>query len=814
MRIFDLSLKLNGFNIDKARAALADIQAKTDAEFETYINAQKKRIISYHLEHNSFYKALGKTVDVNDWNSVPIITKKHLQQPLEQRLSDGFTPRNVYVNKTSGSSGDPFIFAKDKWCHALTWAEIMNRFGWYGIDFNSSKQARFYGIPLDKKGYYKERLKDYFGNRFRFSVFDLSDAAFDETIAKFKTDTFEFINGYTSPIVQFAKYLKQKDLLLKTICPSLKVCIVTSEMLFDDDKALMEKQFGVPVVNEYGASELDLIAFQNQKDEWQVNSETLFVEILDDNGSVLPYGEEGRIVITSLYNKAHPFIRYDIGDVGILARDSATELHLQSLGFAALPAEQALTALGHILQEDFTQVGLIKADWPKWVRAMPTTGWQRLESLLDEDNTEEKGLQQQLKALDIEEATTLVRQSVLDIICGVLKYPQAQYLCDKPIKDYGVDSLTAVELQIHLENYAGCAFTTIELLGGKSTDDLVAKIIAGLNEGEVSNTDQKKSPTPTPVTVSPSELRAFLLDNICVQEPYFDLHDLQQEPAKSSGNCLSAKARFAEATDNTNASNNNGGTFINDSNFSIAEASRHMAILGSCAIRLDTSETGRIYYPVKKALLKSVNQHVNAINTKQCRIRAWTTNIDQHASIAIADALVEDENGNVLCDMEITYHIIPEAAFQHLFADNYLPTNRHINPDAYLHLASMHDKPLSENSDGSWHMPFGKVGADMCEGHFVDYPAYPVSIMLRNATDFLSRVLANVHGQAGESFLLQSGVATAERLIFVGEIASYKARKLMSLSGHESWEVEIYSDKGSAAKFQMSVYQNDKEKQK
>ena len=36
----------------------------------------------------------------------------------------------------------------------------------------------------------------------------------------------------------------------------------------------------------------------------------------------MPYGEEGRIVITSLYNKAHPFIRYDIGDIGILSKDS------------------------------------------------------------------------------------------------------------------------------------------------------------------------------------------------------------------------------------------------------------------------------------------------------------------------------------------------------------------------------------------------------------------------------------------------------------------------------------------------------------
>ncbi|MBU2921654.1 phenylacetate--CoA ligase family protein [Winogradskyella psychrotolerans] len=322
MRLFDFSLKINGFKIDKAKLTLSEIQAKTNSEFETYVEEQKRAITSYHLKHNSFYKTLGKTIDLNVWNSVPIITKKHLQRPLEQRLSDGFTTKNVYINKTSGSSGDPFIFAKDKWCHAMTWVQIMNRFGWYGIDFNTSKQARFYGIPLDKKGYYKERLKDFFSNRFRFSVFDLSDTAFENTLAKFKTTQFDYINGYTSSIVQFAKYLKRKNILLKSVCPTLQACIVTSEMLFDDDKLLLETQFGLPVINEYGASELDLIAFQNTTDEWQLNSETLYVEILDENDVVLPYGEEGRIVITSLYNKAHPFIRYDIGDIGMLSEKS------------------------------------------------------------------------------------------------------------------------------------------------------------------------------------------------------------------------------------------------------------------------------------------------------------------------------------------------------------------------------------------------------------------------------------------------------------------------------------------------------------
>src|SRR5690606_25504468 len=45
-------------------------------------------------------------------------------------------------------------------------------------------------------------------------------------------------------------------------------------------------------------------------------NEDLFVEILDENNHILPYGNEGRVVVTSLYNKAHPFIRYDLGDIG------------------------------------------------------------------------------------------------------------------------------------------------------------------------------------------------------------------------------------------------------------------------------------------------------------------------------------------------------------------------------------------------------------------------------------------------------------------------------------------------------------------
>ena len=323
--LFDISLQLNGFPIKKAKAEMDKIVNLSEEEYILFLQNKKEEIVDFHLKNNSFYQELvGSKTDLK-WEDLPILNKQNLQKPLEERLSKGFSKKNVYLNKTSGSSGTPFVFAKDKYCHALTWTSIFMRFGWYKIDFNHSLQARFYGIPMDFVGYQKERIKDFLTHRFRFPVFDLSDAVLEKFLQKFKTKKFDYINGYTSSIVLFAKYLEQKNIVLIEICPTLKACFVTSEMLFESDKKLLEKQFGIPVINEYGASELDLIAFENPTGEWQINAETLFVEILDENNKVLPYGEEGRIVITSLFNKAHPFIRYDIGDIGILDEKSTPQ---------------------------------------------------------------------------------------------------------------------------------------------------------------------------------------------------------------------------------------------------------------------------------------------------------------------------------------------------------------------------------------------------------------------------------------------------------------------------------------------------------
>ena len=322
MNLFEFTLKLNGFPIKEAKRELKKILTISENDFQKVIFKKRQEIVDFHLKNNTFYQSFVGKKAITKWEDLPILKKIDLQIPLQQRLSKGFPKKKCYVSKTSGSSGQPLIFAKDKFCHAMTWAEIMNRFEWINIDFNRSLQARFYGIPLDFKNYYKEKLKDFLSHRIRFSIFDLSDQKLEEFLIVFKNKPFYFINGHTSSIVLFAKFLKRKNITLTEVCPTLKYCVVTSEMLYETDKKLLQNVFNVPIINEYGASEIDLIAFTNQQDEFIVNSETLFVEILDENNTPVPNGTPGRLVITSLYNKAHPLIRYDIGDLGILSPNS------------------------------------------------------------------------------------------------------------------------------------------------------------------------------------------------------------------------------------------------------------------------------------------------------------------------------------------------------------------------------------------------------------------------------------------------------------------------------------------------------------
>ncbi len=308
-------MKLNGFPISIASQEFYAKKKQSNRE-------RANSILKFHLANNAFYKSFLSAhgiANIFNWNEIPIIQKKDFQVNIDEIITRGLNKKSLHIHNTSGSTGTPFYFAKDKFCHAMNWVEIDLHLLKHGINIGESKQARFYGIPMSGLKYYKERFKDFLANRYRYPVFDLSEAKLEKVLEDFEVKKFEYINGYTSSLVVFAKFLIERGIVLKNICPTLRVAFPTSEVVDDLDRATIEKGFGVKVRNEYGAAELDILAFEDEDGDFVLNEETLFIEILDDNNQPVEPGIEGKIIVTSLYNKAMPFIRYELGDRAILS---------------------------------------------------------------------------------------------------------------------------------------------------------------------------------------------------------------------------------------------------------------------------------------------------------------------------------------------------------------------------------------------------------------------------------------------------------------------------------------------------------------
>ena len=87
------------------------------------------------------------------------------------------------------------------------------------------------------------------------------------------------------------------------------------ECLTPDAGAAIERTFGCPLTNEYGASECMSIAFGCREGWLHVNADWVLLEPVDrDHCPTLPGERSHTVLLSTLANRVQPIIRYDLGD--------------------------------------------------------------------------------------------------------------------------------------------------------------------------------------------------------------------------------------------------------------------------------------------------------------------------------------------------------------------------------------------------------------------------------------------------------------------------------------------------------------------
>lgn len=295
----------------------------SDEELRKHQLTKLSTLLSHCYERVPFYQEWFREhecrpsdIQLEDISRLPIVDKSFLRANIDQFIATGYD-EPVEHAKTSGSTGIALHFPKSLKASAVQLAAMYRGHRWHGVE-PGAKEARLWGIPVNRRSRYETRLRDIVLNRFREREYSITDEVLDDFHARMKKYKPSYLMGYTSMVYQFAAYLQKTGRDGGEY--KLKLVKCTSETVHDGERERMESVFGCPVVSEYGAAETGLIAFQCEEGSHHLMTDCCIVEFVDP-----PEDLDDRmlkeVVVTNLDNLALPFIRYRIGDLGVPGLD-------------------------------------------------------------------------------------------------------------------------------------------------------------------------------------------------------------------------------------------------------------------------------------------------------------------------------------------------------------------------------------------------------------------------------------------------------------------------------------------------------------
>jgi phenylacetate-coenzyme A ligase PaaK-like adenylate-forming protein len=331
-------------------AIAVDVSLASRASCDAIAGRQARRLadlLASAQRHSPLYRRIlkGRDADHVRLEDLPVMRKGELMGSFDEwvadprlrldalrrfvadtrRIADPFLGRYV-VWESSGSTGEPGIFVQDAKAMAV---------------YDALEGLRRPALrPL-------QRLCDPWGLMDRIAFVGATGGHFASTVSierlrRLNSSLSDRLHGisFLQPVQDMVAELKRFAPTVIATYPSAAVLLAEErisgrlqaspgeiwtggEDLSPAKREFVQRAFGCPVANSYGASEFLALASECERGHLHLNSDWVILEPVDASGRPVAHGTPGATsLLTNLANHVQPLIRYDLGDRVMMASGS------------------------------------------------------------------------------------------------------------------------------------------------------------------------------------------------------------------------------------------------------------------------------------------------------------------------------------------------------------------------------------------------------------------------------------------------------------------------------------------------------------
>lgn len=301
----------------------------THQQLEAYQAEALHKLRQYAYENSPFYQSFHKGLMDRPLQELPVLTKAMMMENFDELVTDrtlhleeirayasqavaGQRYQNRYwVNATSGSSGHPgfFLYDESEWLYVL--ASFARSQEWSGVKIDLTHRQKMATVASISPWHMSSQVASTVKSWWRPSLRVQASQPLSKTVEELNVWQPEVLVAYASMLGILAD-----EQLLHRLLIHPKFVYAASEVLTLQTIKRAKEAWGIEPFNQYVATETASIAAEYQSCRRMHFLEDLVItEVVDEQYRPVPPGEFGaKILVTTLFSRTQPLIRYEIND--------------------------------------------------------------------------------------------------------------------------------------------------------------------------------------------------------------------------------------------------------------------------------------------------------------------------------------------------------------------------------------------------------------------------------------------------------------------------------------------------------------------